>query len=122
MARLGKYVACAAVLILSTNVLAKEISVYQNGNDLYERCTATSGDKAGMYANCVGYITGVADTIREYQTSFGATARICIPDTAPPKQTTDVVIRWLQAHPAERLMSGSGIVYVALGEAWLCPK
>lgn len=73
---------------------------------------------------CTGYAMGVADTAAEASAagSIIGPFRVCRPEEVTASQARDVIVQFLQAHPAERRdHSAAGLALQALAAAWPCP-
>ena len=71
---------------------------------------------------CSGYIAAITDAAA-WGPPWGVYGYILCPrDTVTLAQMTDVVVRFLAAHPERRELGAAGLVAQALSEAFPCPK
>ena len=80
--------------------------VFYDGNTLYENCSAKSDRCTAL---CVGYITGVADTL--YDTK-------CFTKGVSSRQLYDAVKQYLESHPEDRHHPASSIVVDVVRKAF----
>ena len=87
-----------------------------DGNELLKVCKAPEGSQSR--ANCLGYVTGVYDTVTNlaYMKTLGASP--CVPGGVTPAQMADVVIKYLTENPKDRNISAASLVAGALADAW----
>ena len=81
---------------------------FETGNQLYTDCQT----KPPNY--CMGYIMGVIDSLIVFD-------YFCLPERATQGQLRDVVVKYLDEHPAERHQRGDGLVLTAIKMAFPCP-
>ncbi len=86
-----------------------------SGDDLATVCTAK--DDKTREALCVGYVSGVSETL----TSVLQTSGICAPDSVSLGKLMTIVIEYIDAHPEKRQGSAVPLVWSALVDAWPCP-
>ncbi|MBZ9604881.1 hypothetical protein LB462_23925 [Phyllobacterium sp. KW56] len=79
---------------------------FYDGNKLYEECSRKV-ETAKVF--CMGYITGVADTLEDTQ---------CFTKGIDARQVHDVVKQYLESHPEERHHRASSIVASAVQKAF----
>jgi hypothetical protein len=94
------------------------------GNDLLANCSPRkqgSPSEFGAYANCLGYVRGIADGIAMWQEYNPETVVACIPRRADSGQLRDITLRWIANNPTQRHLSGGIVVALALQEAWPGP-
>jgi hypothetical protein len=98
---------------------ARALVVFYSGNQLLAVCDGVSPVEKGI---CVGFISGVADTLAGVSENGGKLLgwRACQPPAATSGQTRDVVIRFLRAHPEKRHLTAASLTVWALAEAWPC--
>lgn len=84
---------------------------YIHGTDIYPECRITRPD-------CLLYLTGVADTLEMVAPHLTG---ICRPAAVTRDQMFDVVMDWLEQHPAERHRPAAKLIGLAFAEAWPCP-
>lgn len=99
----------AVVLLFALLTQAPAQAAWYTGNDLLARCNA-GGEPAML---CAGYVVGIAD-------AFAANDNFCIPASVNLRQLVDVFVRFLEQHPDERHLQGSGLVARALAKAFPC--
>ncbi|NCX56366.1 MAG: hypothetical protein EBW87_04105 [Burkholderiaceae bacterium] len=83
---------------------------FKDGNKLYQQMNEGGND----WFNAIGYVTGVADSLR------GVTH--CAPSTATAGQIFDMVKLHLQSNPSTRHATGDAIISYVLSYTWPCPK
>jgi hypothetical protein len=106
----------AAVVAVSAEAQAD----FKTGNQLYADCTSEEGASARVY--CSGYIAAIADAAA-WGPPWGVFGYIqCPRDTVTLGQMSDVVVRFLAAHPERRALGAAGLVAQALSEAFPCSK
>jgi len=91
-------------------------SQFITGRSLYDDCAAPS---AARQAHCIGFITGVSDTLA-YMEADSPAPLLCIPDEIEAGRLRDVVTRYLAAHPSLLNLSASSLAAKALVGAWPC--
>ncbi len=100
------------VLALTAGMLWPASAFSTEGNDVYQRCTATDG---ALLSWCTGYVAGVSDSLPR-----GPSGRGCPGDNVTVGEVRDAVIKFLGRHPELRDMSATGLIGLALGEAFPC--
>ena len=114
-------IAALAVALLTVRAEAREVVIFENGNNILELCSQPYGTVAGGF--CLGYIAGIADAANVTQsigeTINGGTA--CIPMGVPVTQAKDVVTNFLRQHPEQRSLGAVDLIVRALAEAFPCP-
>jgi Ssp1 endopeptidase immunity protein Rap1a len=101
----------AAGLLWPACTFSQAQAGFQTGNDLYEKCI--SPPKTIESAYCIGYVSGVADTL---------TNGTCIPQTATVGQASDIVVKYLREHPEYRHVPASILAAWALLDAFPCKE
>ena len=86
-----------------------------SGDDLAAVCTAK--DNKSREALCVGYVSGVSETL----TSVVRTSGICAPDNVALGKLITIVVDYIKASPEKRQSSAVMLVWSALVDAWPCP-
>ena len=100
-----------ALLCVSGNVGAD----FFNANKLLSDCTET-----GLY--CLGYIASASNT-HETWVGWGVMSKqICMPEGVSGGQLRRVVVKYLEANPAELHTNASGMVLNALRLAFPCTE
>lgn len=105
------FVAIMLVTASTANGLSRVIA-FVHGNDLLQNCQ--NPDVA-----CVSYVSGVADTLEMVAPHL---TNICRPGAVTVDQLVDVLIAWLEEHPAERHRPAAKLAGMAFTEAWPCNK
>jgi Rap1a immunity proteins len=98
-------------------------AVFMNGNELYHDCSEENSDKPQgqqMYMLCLGYISGIADGIETAE--IGNRHLVCAPGEATVGQLVDIVKKYLHDHPETRHRAAGVLVFLALVQAFPCPK
>ena len=102
---------------------------YITGNDLYRYCKPAQTDAAKDLKEtyCVAYITGVHDgaeasgSLLTYMAERDEPFRLmCVPQGVEAGQLRDIVVQYLEDHPADRNLGAGLIVMSALLEAYPC--
>jgi hypothetical protein len=89
---------------------------FVTGNELYERYQIAPD------GTCLAYIEGVSDAVANMQSSGAISPIICAGPDVTAGQERDVVVKFVQDHPADRDESASSITAMALHEAFPCLK
>lgn len=90
-------------------------TIDDTGNDLLSMCS--SEDIADQFM-CLGYVRGLwagADTL-----FVSKDITLCLPDTVKLGQMRDLIVLWLQRHPAERSKHAIITTMLAMNDAWAC--
>jgi hypothetical protein len=90
---------------------------FVTGNQLYEDCSNTTSETQQGY--CLGFITGVWETNRQFQ-NF-TPKYICINTAVSATQLKDVVMKYLGERPSLRRYSAESLTRAALRAAFPCP-
>ena len=92
---------------------------YITGNKLMKMCDGTktheSRPSLSWYANCLGYLQGVADTLE-------TAAVVCIPEGVKTEELRQVVLPHMKAHPEEWKLAAASHVLNAYSEIWPCKQ
>jgi Ssp1 endopeptidase immunity protein Rap1a len=72
-------------------------------------------------ATCRSYVVGVLDTFNFFD-EVQKQPRICLPSNATQGQMMDVVVKYLQDHPAERQYPAAAIVFSSMYDSFRCKK
>jgi hypothetical protein len=86
-----------------------------SGNDVYEWCRDNARKPL-----CTSFIAGATDMIAAYQLANRTPRTLCVPTQANLGQVVDVVVAWLERHPADRHRQAASIVALSLHEVWEC--
>jgi hypothetical protein len=89
---------------------------YQTGDDLWRDCNG------GNEQRCMGYVIGAVDSIVMMDEVYHMPHHFCIDQTVRAGQVRDAVIAYLTAHPEQRRLNASSIVWTAMGYAYPCSK
>jgi hypothetical protein len=93
---------------------------FKSGEWLLTKCG--SGQQQDQ-ATCLGFVMGSTDAVT-VATAFGGacgTFRVCRPAQVTDEQVRDVILKYLEAHPAERSSSSAvALAARALAAAWPC--
>lgn len=112
-------VVVSAVLLASTMAQAE----YLDGNKLHIFCAARGIRGNGMDEMTIGYVAGVVGGMETVGAGLPKPTRMhCIPQTVSPQQARDVVCQFVDKNPQSRHYHAAGQVFLALIEAWPCPK
>jgi hypothetical protein len=102
----------AALILTVALVCAQTASAdnneFLNGNELYRSCTSKSSVD---YGQCVGYIEGVSDQSEDSRLTAQQAA--CMRKGAEAGQVKDVVVNYLNTHPARAASLARGLRPVA---------
>lgn len=121
--------ALATTLVMGTSGATESIVTWVDGNRLHVDClealrleTERTRD-AWAAGSCVGYITGVVEALQAASVYGGSLSgrRACIPASVTPRQTRDVVMRFLQQNPEKRHKIALDLVVEAIDKAFPCP-
>ncbi len=93
---------------------------FWNGNDMLEHCRHLTGGEPSSI--CAGYLMGVADLQEQYVRQFDWAPAFCLRAGVTTRQLRDVVVAYLEAHPANRDALASGLVTIALYQKFPCPE
>lgn len=99
------------LLIITALFCSSAHAEFKTGNELYAQMT--SGNNSDWF-NAIGYVTGVADSIRGTLT--------CPPPSVTAGQTHDLVKQFLESSPAIRHFTGDMVVTYVLKQTWPCAK
>jgi hypothetical protein len=97
----------------STSYAASPVFAFVHGNDLYPGCQKTPDN------GCFAYLSGVADALEMVAPRL---TNICRPKGVTIDQMMDVLIDWLEDHPAERHRPAAKLAGLAFAEAWPCNR
>jgi Rap1a immunity proteins len=115
MRRLFAGVVVAAVLMPAcSSISAESVTMFQNGNQLYERCTEPNRD------SCLGYVAGIFDALASGASIADYSA--CMPSGTTVQQAVDVATQFLTSHPEMRHYAAAGLVAQALSDAFPCSR
>ena len=111
--------ALAILVLLTIAPRSSEAGLYQTGNMLLDECK----DEGSSQMFCMGFVAGVADLAQGLQyTKILTNQVICIEPAVTQGQLRLVVIKYLDAHPAELHYPANSLVFSALREAFPCSE
>ncbi len=104
----------AAIVVASISIAsgAGPVLAFIHGNDVLTNCKDHG-------APCVSYVIGLAD---ELEMVAPRLTNICRPEEVTELQLVDVLLAWLDQHPAERHRPAAALAGLAFAEAWPCTK
>ena len=88
---------------------------FKTGDTLLEMCRVNR-------SQCIDFVAGASDAIGGLQAIGATPVLICIEPGATVDQLTDVVVKWLEAHPPARKDGAGGLIWASLAETFPCPK
>ena len=92
---------------------------FMTGNALYQLC----GGDAERRADCVGYVTGVVDTMLAVSDAKDGTPVLCFPKGVTRGQVADEVQKYLEANgPEFRQGPATILVAIAVDVAYGCAE
>lgn len=91
------------------------VAVFFTGNDILARCQSS---ELNVWADCLGYVSAIADTLAGGNTISGY--RACPSRNVTRGQVRDVVVSWLIANPASRHFTANSVTAAALSVAFPC--
>jgi hypothetical protein len=104
---------CLMMLVLGKTQTEAETIVFMSGNDLLTYCQDHSNKERRQWY-CMGYMAGISDMLQV----AGETCRTVYVNQS---QMKDVVVLYLENHPATRHFTAATQTRVALTEAFPCP-
>jgi hypothetical protein len=121
LAMLAAFTTIAATGLTATAYAAEQSNfpdyvAFDRGNQLLDECNPASGYNSFASGMCIGYVTATVDTL-----SFIPGMGFCLPLASTKGQIRDVVLKYLQDHPADRHSVAASLVTVALWESFPCP-
>lgn len=108
------------LLIALLCVSGKVGAAFKDGNDLLSHCTESPQHAYYMY--CLGYIASASDTHNTWAEQGVAPRRICTSIDVTQGQLRLIVVKYLEADPAELHLTASSLVLNALIEAFPCTE
>jgi hypothetical protein len=98
-----------------------EASLIPDGNALHDLCRhyKEEGLKSMLGVGCLMYVGGVTQTLL-LNDETDSNASPCPGKGVTEEQVTEVVIKWVEDHPADRNLPGPYLVMKALNEAFPC--
>lgn len=110
-----------AISALSASPGSGRATEYYTGNTLLDGCTDASAASSVLQTGCMGYISGVASAGGQCENTING-YRFSVPEGVSRGQLKDIVVMWLQRHPADRHYAAAGMVAAALAESFPCNK
>lgn len=104
----------ALLVFGALNAVSWERAHALSGDDLSRVCSDKDETREAL---CVGYVSGVSETL----TSVLQTSGICAPDSVGLGKLITVVVDYIDAHPEKRRGPAVPLVWSALVDAWPCP-
>jgi len=101
----------ATVLVAGLLWPVSAFADFQNGNSLFEKCSATANHFDSTY--CLGYVAGMTD-------AYAYAKSVCPPNGFTLGQSVDVVVKYLRDHPEDRHYTAASEVALALEHAFPC--
>ena len=95
------------------------IVTFKSGEWLLSKCRSGQQRDQG---DCLGFTMGLADAV-SVATAYGGacgTFRVCRPEHVTDEQVRDVIVKYLEAHPAELNSSAVAAAVRALAAVWPC--
>lgn len=92
-------------------------SLAHDGNFVRQMCL--SGD-AEQVALCVGYTTGLAQSLMLTNKVESALGNFCAADLQP-QDAGAIMLEWLDAHPEASTQDAAGTMMMSLQDAFPCP-
>jgi hypothetical protein len=90
----------------------------ESGNTLLAKCVGPPE----LQLVCGGYTAAIYDTIAMLEAGGAVPKHHCFPPDVTRLQIRDVIVRYLQGHPAERHTGAASLASDALQEAWPCNR
>ena len=108
-------------LSLITSSISTPSHAMLNGNELHELCSS------GSDASCDYYIMGSAEGLSLMNLIASEAAKnikqtICMPNGVTNRRLIDTVKKYIQDNPKKRNQPASGLVFLALTDAFPCRK
>jgi hypothetical protein len=97
---------------------------FVNGNYLFDACHVDENSNSSQWTTCSAYIAGVIDglTLTKSADGLALINNVCRPNDTVLKQSMDVVLTYLRAHPEARHYSASSLIATALKQAFPCNR
>ena len=115
-----KRLICGVLVATAFHAPPAQAGIYLSGSDLFADCSVPKDNPVyfSRTERCTGFITGVVDAtegLRSLQSK-----PYCVPSEVTLGQLNDVVLRYLQANPANRSLAASASVIAAISDAYGC--
>jgi hypothetical protein len=100
-----------------------------DGNRLLKNCNAAleyqdskaQPDSFINVGHCIGYVTGIMDTIEMWNAVDKNGSMVCLPNGGiSPEQGIRVVVKYLKDHPEKLHLASNGLVWEAFLKAFPC--
>jgi hypothetical protein len=119
-AMIKEYLAIAGLVLgcctaFAASAAAQGTVNFMDGNKLLEYCN--TNERAYSWF-CSGYIQGASDQLA--MRAVASNQPICFGSDVEGDQVRDVVVRYLTAHPENRVVAAGGLIKAAIEEAWRC--
>jgi len=123
------------VLVALALLLVPSCHASTSGTETMMNCAyavrAMDGDKtitnedAGSGLKCIGMVEGVMNTLVQWEESSRRQKSplmdtACLPEGVTIGQAVQVSYKYMKAHPGQLHIPGSGLIYLALTEAFPC--
>lgn len=117
------FIPCAAtaLTIVSAPVSAAGNTGTSSGNELLSTCDAGEQKDMLSFGLCAGFITGVEQGLK-LASELNKSQMFCEPNGVTNGQIRDVAVNYIRSHAANRHLSSSTLIALALVEAFPCPK
>ena len=117
-------VALSMAIVLSTTVESLGAVPYiETGNNLLEVCVAGVANKSSeaffAFGACIGYISAIRQASRCGSGVNGFNSSV--PLAVQAGQSSQIVVKWLNAHPEKLHLGAAGLVAAALEDTFPCP-
>ena len=115
-----KRLVCGIFLAAACHAPPAQAGIYLSGTDLFADCSVPKDNPVyfSRTERCTGFITGVVDATEGLRSLQGKP--YCVPPEVTLGQLNDVVLRYLQANPANRSLAASASVIAAVSNAYGC--
>jgi len=116
-----KYLLMIVLLFSFNQAMARTVNAFFDGNGLLGVCESYISETGSVAKGnvCFGYVVGVADAGATFVDEDIRSSR-CIPFNVMGSQLVRVVTKYLQEHPEELHLTASGLVAIALRDAFPC--
>lgn len=119
----------AGLTALLLAVVVASAEARADGNELLTQCQQFikvvekepdyDSGRAGM---CIGYVEGFISTTTFFSSNLEDDAKLCIPKTVPNGQVVRVLVKYLKDNPAKLNKNKASLVWLAMRDAYPCPK
>lgn len=120
---------CMKTLAIGTVLILVAITAMaeETGNKLLSECKETLNDDSQDFFKsgfCLGFVSATADSMEALNLVVGKYAKkhpYCVPAEVTNGQMVRVIVKSLEAKPADLHLNAYFLVVRALDEAWPCP-